>query len=80
MAKERLKELLAELEKELHQVGEIDPETRKILSELNEDIDKVTSISPSERAKELEARFAADHPVLERITRQITETLASMGI
>ncbi len=80
MATERLRELLAELEKELHQVGEIDPETRKILSELNEDIEKVASVSPSERAKELETRFAAEHPMLERIAREIADTLAKMGI
>ena len=80
MGKERLKSLLAELNNELHQVGEIDEETRKILSELNEDIDKVAAVSPSERARQLEGRFAADHPTLERITREIADTLAKMGI
>lgn len=80
MGKQRLKELLSELNDELHQVGEIDPETREILSELNDDIEKVASVSPSERARQLEGRFAAEHPVLERITREIADTLAKMGI
>ncbi len=80
MGKERLKELLAELNNELHQVGEIDAETREILAELNEDIEKVAAVSPSERAKQLEMRFAAEHPVLERIAREIADTLAKMGI
>ena len=80
MGKERLKALLAELNDELHQVGEIDAETREILAGLNEDIEKVAAVSPSERAKQLESRFAAEHPVLERIAREIADTLAKMGI
>ena len=80
MGTERLKALLSELHQELQQIGEIDPETRKILTDLGEDIDSVTSAGAAERARELETRFAAEHPVLERIAREIADTLAKMGI
>ena len=80
MGEERLKSLLAELHEELHQVGEIDPDTRKVLSELNADIEEVASVSAAERARELESRFAANHPVAERIAREFADLLAKMGI
>lgn len=83
MSSERLAGLLEELNKELHQHGEVDPETRELLSKLNEDIDRLTSKddeSPLDRAKELESRFAANHPVAERIARELADVLAKMGI
>ena len=80
MGEERLKSLLAELHEELHQVGEIDPDTRKVLSELNANIEEVASVSAAERARELESRFAAEHPVLERIAREMADLLTKMGI
>lgn len=80
MGKERLKALLAELHEELHQVGEIDADTRKVLAELNADIEEVASVGAAERARALESRFAAEHPVLERIAREIADLLSKMGI
>lgn len=80
MGQERLKALLAELHEELHQVGEIDPDTRKILAELGEDLEEAASVGAAERARKLESRFAAEYPVLERITREIADTLSKMGI
>ncbi len=80
MGQERLKALLSELHDELHQVGEIDPDTRKILADLNDDIEELASVPATERAKELETRFAAEHPVLERIAREIADVLGKMGI
>ena len=80
MGQERLKALLAELHEELHQVGEIDPDTRKILAELGDDIEEVASVGATERARQLESKFAAEHPVLERIAREIADALTKMGI
>jgi hypothetical protein len=83
MSSERLSELLAELNKELHRHGEVDPETRELLSKLNEDIGRLTGKddeSPLDRAKELESRFATNHPVAERIARELADVLAKMGI
>ena len=80
MGQERLRALLAELHQELHQVGEIDPDTREILAELGDDIEEVASMGATQRARKLESRFAAEYPVLERIAREIADTLSKMGI
>jgi len=34
----------------------------------------------SEQLIALEARFSAEHPILEKLTRELIETLAKMGI
>ena len=83
MSSKRIRTLLAELDKELKSTGEIDPETRGLLSKLNDDLDEIapgSADSLSDGARELESRFAATHPVAARITREITDLLAKMGI
>ena len=82
MSNERLSELLAELNRELRESSELDAETRELLGELTDDIERLTgeSDSPIDRAKKLESRFAADHPVAERIARELADLLAKMGI
>lgn len=83
MSKERLGELLAELSTELHNTGEIDDETRRMLGQLHDDIDRLTGESHAgavDLAKNLESRFAANHPVAERIARECADILAKMGI
>lgn len=83
MSKERLNQLLTELSEELHHAGEVDPETRALLAELHDDIDRLTGETHAttvDRAKSLESRFAANHPVAERIAREFADLLAKMGI
>jgi len=80
MGSERLKTLLAELDDELRHTGDLDEETRQMLGALGEDIESMASPGAIERAKQLETRFAAEHPVLERIAREIADTLSKMGI
>ena len=83
MSKERLGELLAELSTELHNTGEVDDETRRLLGQLHDDIDRLTGESHAsavDLAKNLESRFAANHPVAERIAREFADILAKMGI
>ncbi len=83
MSSERLSELLAELNRELHDRSELDDETRELLGKLNDDIDRLTGEddeSPLDRAKQLESRFAANYPVAERIARELADILAKMGI
>ncbi|MDJ0814516.1 MAG: DUF4404 family protein [Woeseiaceae bacterium] len=83
MSKERLRELLAELSTELSEASDIDADTRELLGQLHDDIDRITGEEPSsavERAKSLESRFAANHPVAERIAREFADVLAKMGI
>ena len=83
MSKERLSELLTELGDELHNTGDVDDETRALLTALHDDIDRLTGESHAtavDRAKSLESRFAANHPVAERIAREFADLLAKMGI
>lgn len=83
MSSERIRNLLAELNRELQTTGDIDAETRDLLARLNDDLDELTGddgSSAGDRAKELESRFAAKHPVAERITREIADILSKMGI
>jgi len=83
VSSERLAELLAELNRELHESGELDAETRELLGRLNDDIERLTaaeSESPIDRAKQLESRFATNHPVAGRIVRELADVLAKMGI
>ena len=83
VSKERLSELLAELGDELHHTGEVDEETRTLLAQLHDDIDRLTGESHAtavERAKGLESRFSAEHPIAARIAREFADLLAKMGI
>ena len=83
MSSERMRELMSELNKELHKPAELDDETRALLRELNEEIERVAgdySESALDRAKELESRFAAKHPVAERLARELADVLAKMGV
>lgn len=81
MSGERIRELLAELNRELDSTEDLDAETTALLQELNEDIEALASQSPAvERARSLESRFAADHPVAARVAREIADLLTKMGI
>ena len=83
MSKERLRELLGELSAELNEASDVDDDTRELLSQLHDDIDRLTGEehgSAVDRAKNLESRFAANHPVAERIAREFADLLAKMGI
>jgi hypothetical protein len=83
LSSERIRKLLVELDKELKSTGDIDEETRELLSKLNDDLDVIAAGSQdtlSDSARELESRFAATHPIAERITREIADLLAKMGI
>ncbi len=76
---ERTRKLLAELESELDEAGELDAETRELLKSIHESLDDDED-GIEERAKELDARFAARYPTAERITRAIIDSLGKMGI
>lgn len=77
---------LAQLSRELQRGEDFDIEARQILEELNKDADRLEASGGSEfdsmldRVKELESRFAANHPVLERLARELTDAIAKMGI
>lgn len=91
MSKERVKELLAQLRKEIRDT-DIDDELGKIMSELDDDIQSAVDKADAavdeavnldevvDRAKEIEASFATSHPTAERVIREVIDLLVRMGI
>jgi len=63
-----------------------DIEARQLVDDLHKDADRIeesgsTQVEPMlDRIKELEARFASEHPALEQAARELADALAKMGI
>jgi Domain of unknown function (DUF4404) len=81
-----IRAFLAQLGRELQRGEDFDIDARRILEELNKDADRLEASGGAEsesmldRVKELESRFAANHPVLERLARELADAIAKMGI
>jgi len=81
-----VKKFLAELSRELQRGEDFDIEARKILEDLHKDVEQIegpgeSKVQPMlDRVKELESKFAANHPVLERTARELADAISKMGI
>lgn len=83
---ENIKNLLNQLQKALAETEQVDEETLDMVKKLDQDID--TFIDSAEDVNSpvlddaiaLEARFAANHPVAERIIRELIDSLGRIGI
>jgi hypothetical protein len=86
VSQERIKLLLTELQAELAQADEVDPGTLEMVRKLDADIDQFIDTAESQNspvlddAIALEARFAANHPVAERLLRELIDSLGRIGI
>lgn len=90
MRKENLKSLLKQLHEDLLNTEHVDDEVRGLLQSLNQDILQVLSTEEtpddpiysalSERSQALSARFAAQHPRLEPVLRELGGMLDKMGV
>lgn len=94
MTEQHLKTTLQDLHRHLESAGPVDAELKELLRTLDQDIhhllaeeappaDEASDIeegSLSERAQQLSAKFAAQHPNLERVLRELGATLERMGI
>lgn len=86
MSQQRVKELLKELQSELAASEGLDEETLSLARQLDKEIDDLIAESEAvvtpelESAIALEARFAATHPVAERIIRELIATLGRIGV
>jgi flagellar biosynthesis/type III secretory pathway chaperone len=91
MEKQELATLLKKLQAELESGQAIDDSLKQSLQALDQDIQKVLGqaslqakpadeASLNERAQELEAKFAAEHPYLASTLRDVMDTLGKMGI
>lgn len=86
---ENLKESISKLHQSMKAIDNVDPELKDMLETLDRDIhlvlrkeekpDSDDSIL-AERARLLHAKFAAEHPTLEPMLREIADMLGKMGI
>lgn len=86
MKMENIRAVLAQLSKELQRAEDVDIEAREILKALHadvaqlEDSDSKVLAQLHDRIKALESKFAATHPLLERLARELADAIAKMGI
>lgn len=86
MKEGKIRTILTRLREELRGAEGLDDDSRRKMEELHRDLERLNDArapdvdSLLDRARELETRFAADHPTLERIARDLADTLAKMGI
>lgn len=84
MSKDRIKELLSQLQDELRNT-DMDDELQGLIGDLDKDIHGVIENDGDvsvliDRAKEMEAGFATRHPAAERFMREVIDALVRMGI
>lgn len=86
MSQEKIKALLLQLQEELSETTEVDEDTLALVKQLDSNIDQLIASAEDvnspvmDDAIALEARFAANHPVAERLIREVIDTLGRIGI
>ena len=86
MSQEKIKGLLQQLQQELSATTEVDADTLARVKQLDSDLDHWIEAAEDvnspvmDDAIALEARFAANHPVAERLIREVIDTLGRIGI
>ena len=88
MQPDQLKQTLTNLHEELAGDQTVDPELQTLLATLDDDIHKLLTAGEEtpethglmDAAEALAARFAADHPRLEALAREVVAALAKMGV
>ena len=88
MHTEQLKRTLSSLHKELARDQTIDAELQGLLTTLDDDIQDLLDANSTplethgvmDAAESVAARFAADHPRVEALMRELVAVLAKMGV
>jgi hypothetical protein len=87
MSEKRLRELTAELKRELDRTDGVDAELVSTIQKLQEDIEDLvdpdtdsSNNTVMDDAIALEASFAVHYPVAEKILRELINTLSRIGI
>lgn len=81
-----IRAILAQLHKELQRAEDVDIEAREMLQHLHRDVEGLERPerpdveSLLDRVKALESQFAAKHPVLEQMARELADAIAKMGV
>lgn len=82
----RIQEIVAQLGKELQRTEDVDDDARIRVDELHADVARLQRTEAADidglidRVKALETRFAASHPTLERLARELADAIAKMGV
>ncbi len=86
MSENNVKNLLVQLHQALAEGGAVDEETLAMAKKLDKEISAFIAFAEDvnspvlEDAIALEARFAANHPVAERVIRELIDSLGRIGI
>lgn len=91
MKQEQLKQLLTQLHSVLSEENQLDDELKSQLQDLNQDIKQVLDkdsqqhddpifAALKEKSTDLSAQFAAQHPKLEPVLRELASMLEKIGI
>jgi hypothetical protein len=85
VGQDKIKFLLEKLNQELALADNLDEDTLELARQLEREMEQLIERSEPvaaglENAVALEARFAATHPVAERILRELIAVLGRMGI
>lgn len=88
MSDQNLKNLLAQLHRELENTEKVDSETLDLVQELDDEIHRLVESDAVpddfdnvlDRANSMETRFAIDHPRAEQFLREIIDALGKVGI
>lgn len=89
MPKQKLESLLKSLHEELSEVTELDENTEQLLETLAQDISQILepeqnlpqeNLPPKEVLDNLANKFAEEHPGAAAVIREITRTLANIGV
>ena len=87
MNQNRLRTLLAELDRELKSAGALDNQSRDLLEQVLADVRKLDSPvdadqhqSAEERLRKLVLRFETEHPRLSGAVAQVADSLSKLGI
>lgn len=81
-----IQDIFARLNRELENADDVDADAQEKMQDLNEQVSLLQQPKRSDvdflldQAKELESRFAAEHPTLARITRELIDAVAKMGV
>lgn len=89
MYSERIRQLLDDLRKET--LGKADDATQRYIQDLDIDINQLLLAEPEvpekelaeemiQQARDMEAKFAAEHPVAQRLMQEIIYILGQIGI
>lgn len=86
MKKGTVREILEQLWHELQRADDVDIDARQKLQALQRDVERFDEAEQAgvdslwDRARELETQFAAEHPTLERIARDLADAIGKMGV